>query len=55
MRRFVRKFETGRKNYVQSVKQTNNNKKKKHKPINYNTNYRKEMKFIPVNVDYCLT
>ena len=41
------------KNYitiVQSVKK----QKKKNTPINFNTNYRREMKLIPIDLDYCL-
>ena len=34
---------------LQSVK-----KKKNKKPINSNTNYCREMNFIPIDVDYCL-
>ena len=29
-------------------------KKKQNIPINFNTNYRKEIKVIPINMDYCL-
>ena len=29
-------------------------KKKTEQPINFNTNYRGEMKLIPINMDYCL-
>ena len=29
-------------------------KKKKNTPINSNTNYRREMKFVPIIMDYCL-
>ena len=28
--------------------------KKRNTPINSNTNYRKEMKFVPINMDYFL-
>ena len=28
--------------------------KTKNTPINSNTNYRREMKLIPINMDYCL-
>ena len=34
--------------YVQSVK------KKKNIPINFNTNNRRDMKLVPINLDYCL-
>ena len=26
----------------------------KKKPINFNTNYRREMKLVPINMDYCV-
>ena len=29
-------------------------KKKKNIPINSKTNYRREMKVVPINMDYCL-
>ena len=29
-------------------------KKKRNTPINFNTNYRREMKLVPINMDYCL-
>ena len=29
-------------------------KKKKKTPINFNSNYRREMKLLPINTDYCL-
>ena len=29
-------------------------KKKKYAPIYYNTNYRTEMKLVPIIMDYCL-
>ena len=29
-------------------------KKKQNTPTNSNTNYRREMKLIPINMDYCL-
>ena len=35
---------------IQSVKK----KKKQSTPINFNTNYRRQMKLIPINMDYCL-
>ena len=28
--------------------------KKQNTPINFNTNYRKEMKLVPIIMDYCL-
>ena len=34
---------------VQSVKK----EKKTNTPFNFNTYYRREMKFIPINIDYC--
>ena len=37
------------KNYVQSVK-----KNKKNTPINFNANYRREIKFVSINIHYCL-
>ena len=37
---------------VQIVKKKK--KKKRNTPINFNTNYRREMKLIPINVDYFL-
>ena len=30
------------------------NKTKRSTPINFNTNYRREMKLVPINMDYCL-
>ena len=36
--------------YVQSVKE----KQQKKTIINSNTSYRREMKFVPINMDYCL-
>ena len=30
------------------------NKKKKNIPINYNTNYRRQMKLVPISMDYRL-
>ena len=29
-------------------------RKKRHAPINLNTYYRREMKLLPIDVDYCL-
>ena len=43
--------------YVQSVKKRlkNNNNNKKQNILNiFNTNYRRDMKFVPINKDYCL-
>ena len=31
-----------------------NNKKKKNTPNNFNTNYRRDMKLVPINLVYCL-
>ena len=39
------------KMYVHSVK---GKKKKRNTPTNFNTNYRREIKLVPINMDYCL-
>ena len=31
-----------------------NKQKKRNIPINFDTNYRRDMKLIPVNMDYCV-
>ena len=35
--------------YVQSVKKK---KKKRNTPTNFNTNYRREMRLVPINMNY---
>ena len=38
----------------QSIKKIKNKIKIKEHPINYNANYHREMKLVPINMDYCL-
>ena len=40
---------------VQSVKkQQQQQQQQNHTPINFNTNCRREMNLVPINMDYCL-
>ena len=40
--------------YVQPIKKKKKKKKKRNTPTNFNTNYRIEIKLVPINMDYCL-
>ena len=40
--------------FICTVGQTNKQTKKKNTPIYFNTNYRTEMKLVPIIMDHCL-